>query len=289
MDLFPSTEGLLGLSGAGLNVAERAGLELSMQAITQEEKLARGSLSFWGKISGDSNDYLIAVATQAANYPFPSRKFYYTTSTKPEKLSIMPEKLSEAYVEHAKTLLSRPMSGEPSFPYEILAKPLAEGEEAVEPLLDENGEEIPPEIFREEHRLAFVVSLIDHDVAIVPRGAYMVDAAHQVVKSKVYEGLSFEAAGQLRNYYHFRAPESEHCTKALEKPGVVRPGDFLDPLEADLPKGCFSLVYSTSKTVAVLRSFYWPGSFFYHVIASSEYGSVYFGDGMPNLDIQFML
>lgn len=276
----------MGASGCGLNVAERAGLELSMLQIQQEEKLPRDSLSFWGKITGDQNDYLVAVA-QVAAYPFPAKKFYYTTSTKAEKLSKMPE-LSTEYVAHAKTLVSKPMSGEPSFPYEI-PKPEGEEEVAAEPVLDENGEEVQPEVFREEHRLAYVVQLIDHDTAVVPRGAYLVDAAHQVIKNTSYEGLSYEAAGQLRSYHHFRAPESDLCMMALEKPGIVRAAGFLDPIEADKPPGCFSLYYAASNTTAIIRSFYWPGAFFYHVIGTGKYGSVYIGDGIPNVDIQFML
>lgn len=278
-------ESYLGASGSGLTVAERAGLELSMLQTQQEEKLPRDGLSFWGKITGDNNDYLVAVALLPA-YPFPTKKFYYTTSKQPEKLSRMPD-LSAEYVAHAKTLLSKPFSGEPSLPYEM---PKVEGEEEpTEPQFDENGEEIAPEVFREEHRLAYVVGVIDHDVSVVPRGAYLVDASHQVIKNRSYDGLSYEAAGQLRSYFHFRAPESEQCMKALEKPGIVRAGDFLDPIDADKPTGTFSLYYSASNTMAIIRSFYWPGSYSFHAIGTSDYGSVYIGDGLPNVDIQFML
>ena len=98
-----------------------------------------------------------------------------------------------------------------------------------------------------------------------------------------------------------RAPESEHCMKALEKPGIVRAGEFLDPIEADKrvlkllisasnrPMGCFSLKYSPCNTLAIVRSFYWPGSYFYHSIGTGAYGSFYYGNGLPNVDIQFML
>ena len=74
--------------------------------------------------------------------------------------------------------------------------------------MDENGEEVQPEVFREEHRLAFHVALIAKDVTIVPRGAYIVDATHQVIKNKSFEGLSYEAAGQLRSYFHFRSADA---------------------------------------------------------------------------------
>ena len=141
----------------------------------------------------------------------------------------------------------------------------------------------------QEHKLAYHVALIDGDATVVPRGAYLVDAAHQVIKNPAYEGLAYEAAGQLRSYFHFRAPASERAQMALEKPGIVRAGDFLDPITEDKPAGTFSLYYDPSHTMAIIRSFYWPGSYSYHVIGTGQYGSVYMGDGLPNTDIQFML
>ncbi|KAH8045834.1 hypothetical protein JL722_13990 [Aureococcus anophagefferens] len=250
-------------SGSGLSISERAGLDIAMLQVRQSENLPLGSLSFWGRIKGKNDDYLVAVAL-TPSYPFPSKKFYYTTTAKSEKMSQMPD-LSEEYAAHAATLVSKPFAGEPSMPYPI---PPKEGEEEVvaEPVLDENGEEIQPEVFREEHKLAY-----------------------HVIKNPAYEGLAYEAAGQLRSYFHFRAPKSERAQKALEKPGVVRSGDFLDPIADDVPAGTFSLYYDPSNTMAIIRSFYWPGAYFYHQIGTGNYGSVYMGDGLPNTDIQFML
>ena len=123
----------------------------------------------------------------------------------------------------------------------------------------------------------------------MPRGAWLVDATHQVVKNKAYEGLSHEAAGQLRSYFHFRAPLSERAQMALEKPGIVRPGDFLDPIAEDGPPGTWGVQYDATNELACVRSFYWPGSYFCHEIDTGNFVSVYFGDGLPNDDIQFML
>ena len=119
---------------------------------------------------------------------------------------------------------------------------------------------------------------IDHDAAVLPKGAFIVDASHAVSKNKAYPGLSYEAAGNMANYFHFRKPESARASAGLEKPGIVRAGDFMDPIAEDSPAGVWSLSYDTSSQIACLRSFYWPGYFFYHVIESPEYGGVYFGD-----------
>ncbi|KAJ1447516.1 hypothetical protein M885DRAFT_419105, partial [Pelagophyceae sp. CCMP2097] len=148
----------LGASGHGLTVQEQAGLEVAMLYIQQSEKLDRGALAFWGKVTGDANDYLVCAATMP-HYPFPAKKFYYTTVTKPETLQAVPD-LTKEYGEHAAKLVQKPLVGDPAFPYPL---PVAEGVEPPEPVVDANGDEVQPEVFREEHRLAFAVALIDHD------------------------------------------------------------------------------------------------------------------------------
>merc|ERR1711981_937593 len=68
----------------------------------------------------------------------------------------------------------------------------------------------------------------------------------------------------LRNYLHFRYPENDRSKQALVKPGVVRHGDFLDNLEDDAPKGCWGVHYDPTAKYSIVRSFYWPGSYFCH-------------------------
>lgn len=175
-----------------------------------------------------------------------------------------------------------PFRGEPSL--------LLMTEDAEAPPDDGDEEQaVKRERFCERHRLAYTVAVIDHDVATLPRGAFVVDASHAIVKNKSYEGLSFEAAGNIANYYHFRAPESARAKACLAKPGIVRPSDFMDPIAEDQPSGVWALTYDNTSTMSILRNFYWPGYFFFHVIETNEYGGVYFGDGLANLDIAFML
>lgn len=44
-----------------------------------------------------------------------------------------------------------------------------------------------------------------------------------------------------------------------------------------------------SGTMSFVRNLYWDGFTFFTRIASPEYGGVYFGLGVPNFDIAFML
>jgi radial spoke head protein 9 len=236
---------------------------------------------FWGKVLAETNDYLVAYALVPA-YGFPTKKYFYCTSGDFTLVQMPP--LSEEFSKMA-SAISIPFRGEPSLPLMADGSAAAADEEPAE------GEEEapPPERFREMHRLAFTVSQIDHDVSVLPRGAFVVDASHNVIQNKSYGGLGYEAAGALDNYYHFRSPESAKAMAALAKPGLVRPSDFMDPCSDDSPKGCWALAYDTSATAVALRSLYWPGYFFFHLIDTPEYGGAYFGDGLPNLDIAFML
>jgi len=261
----------LGPSGYTLNMEERSGLQVSMLQRCKEENYP-SKLLFWGKIRGIQNDYLICYVL-LPDWEFPKKKFYYCT-TGEYTLKLLPE-ISEDYMEKAKVLNTR-FKGDPSFPLE------------GDPEEEEDAEN-PVEKFREVHRLSYVCSLIDHDVAVVPRGALMLDAAHRPILNRTYEGLSYSAAGNLKSYYHFRKAESTFAKSSMEKEGLVRAGDFLDPIANDKPDGIWSLTMDPSNTTTCIRSFYWPGYFFYHTIATPEYGSVYFGDGRKNEDLAFML
>ena len=52
------------------------------------------------------------------------------------------------------------------------------------------------------------VQRMDHDCALVPRGALVVDASKRIIESAHFDGLSFLSAGDKRSYMHCRPPES---------------------------------------------------------------------------------
>eukprot|EP00968_Pinguiococcus_pyrenoidosus_P016321 scaffold1557_cov246-Pinguiococcus_pyrenoidosus.AAC.15 len=248
----------------------------------REEKLP-GPLQLWGKIFGEVNDYIV-VFYLVATTSFPQRQYFYCTTTNPT-LKAMPP-LSPEFLDKAKATEGR-FSGEPDRP---LGEEAAADEEEEAPEEDEEGGEKPKkEVFAEHHRLAYVVSRIDHDVAVVPRGAFVLDALHRVLPARSFDGLSYEAAGMKRNYFHFRMPESPKAIATMAKEGLVRSTDFLDPIAADKPDEIWSLVYDESKTMALLQSHYWPGYTFYHEMDSGNYGGAYIGYGIENKDVAFMV
>jgi len=65
--------------------------------------------------------------------------------------------------------------------------------------------------------------------------------------------------------------------------------DFLDPVQGDLPRGCWSLQSDPSGTKVTLRSLLWPGYVSYHRAHSRIFGGLYIGDGRKNVDLPFLL
>ena len=81
---------------------------------------------------------------------------------------------------------------------------------------------------------------IDHDCALIPRGALSVDAAKRVIPSVNFQGLSYQTASETRAYQHLRHPKSLQGLALLKKPGIVKSGDFLDCIDQDKPTGKFA-------------------------------------------------
>ena len=51
----------------------------------------------------------------------------------------------------------------------------------------------------------------------------------------------------------------------------------------------WAISHDNAGTVSIVRNLYWEGYGFYSVLKTSDYGGAYFGTGVPNYDIAFML
>jgi radial spoke head protein 9 len=252
-----------------------------------EERLPT-PMKFWGRLSGVESDYLVAF-TLLPEFGFPAKKFYYC-NTSDFRLRQLPQ-LSEEFSAKAAECKGL-FSGDPSL--------LSAGDEEPEsPGVDEEGNELPaPEVFREVHRLAFTVAAIDEQAHAIPRGAFVATGSHQVVENGTFEGLSSSVATDLSSYFHFRAPKGESQQAALARPGLVRPSDFLDPLTSDGfgaesdsrgSSPLWSLSMHPSQSHALLRSLLWPGAVAFQQVGGKAWGWAYFGNGLVNEDIAFMV
>eukprot|EP01041_Mallomonas_annulata_P010733 gene10733-22422_t len=256
-----------------LNVEESAGLEVAVLQRKREENLS-GKIMFWGKIFGTTQDYLVVYSIDVMS-DFPEKKYYYCT-TSDYLLRALPD-LSKEYETTAEGITSR-FTGDPSF----MAYNGAEPEE-------EDPDAPPVERFREVHRLSFTVKQIDHDCSLITKGALVVDASKRIIFNTYFTGLSYQTAAETRSYYHFRRPENPQAVAMMKKNGIIKSGDFLDSITKDIPTEMWTVSHDNSGTMAFVRNLYWEGYYFYSVINSAEYGGAYFGLGVANLDIAFML
>ena len=77
---------LWGPGGLCLNIQEDAGLETALLDGALKNNLPK--LEFWGKITGTTDSYLIAVG-YSPEYPFPKKTFFWTTTSEAHELKVM--------------------------------------------------------------------------------------------------------------------------------------------------------------------------------------------------------
>jgi radial spoke head protein 9 len=143
--------------------------------------------------------------------------------------------------------------------------------------------------FCELDRLAYVVDEIDHATSVVPLGVYVVSPMHQVIANPSFPGLTWDQALQHYNFFHFRQPDLPERAQIIENAdGLVRAGDFFDPLIQDLD-GSWVISKDNTGSYTTLRNYVYPGAFCFHRPETPHYGTVYFGDGRKNPDIAFMI
>jgi len=101
--------------------------------------------------------------------------------------------------------------------------------------------------------------------AVLPKGAYMLDARNRVVENPNFSGLSFPE--RLDSYTH-----------GFEGPTLGE--DF---------NGVWSICYDSLKQRAMLKSLLWPGYFFYYSHSEKSFKGLYFGMGLKNAHLPFMM
>uniref|UniRef100_UPI00358EBDB5 radial spoke head protein 9 homolog n=1 Tax=Myxine glutinosa TaxID=7769 RepID=UPI00358EBDB5 len=255
------------VSGLGFGVEERTLLYSSLVVVQSEYRFHRVLL--WGKVLGLVHDYYIALGLGPERLK--KKKILFSTNGVDwHLLSPVPESL----LESAANLQGR-FQGNPSHEYQ--------------PPVVNNAAEDEEVKIKEEIRLAVVVAAIDEEVALAPRGAFIKTPIGQVIKNRSFEGLTIEEGVKLRSYMHLRELKLPSTMSLLQKSKLDPSIDFLDSIEKDFPKGCWSLQIEQGGRFAVLRSLHWIGLTFYHEMLAPNHGYAYIGFGEKNLDIAFML
>merc|ERR1712232_955150 len=236
---------------------------------------------------GGPQDYYIAYAIGETQFEFPTKVFFYATEDfKFQALPLLTEEIADKIIDLA---IETPFTGDP----QKVIEPVVEGEENADEnaAADENAENAPkkPPKLKEVDRLAQVVQEIDFDTAVVPRGAYALNEAHVIVPSGDFKGLGVTEATCCKKYVHFRPPTSVASLRALARTDMEFFADFLDPLDGDLPKGCWAIWQDPSVALVTLRSLLWPGYVGFHIPTTPKHGGLYFGHAQKNRDLPFIL
>lgn len=264
----------VGSSGVILSPEQKAALQTSLVILKSNHKFTQVKL--WGKILGVKDDYYIAQGF--SDDTFAAKTTLYS------KDCINWALLSAATDETLKKarMMTGRFTGDPSYECEHheITKVKQKGNETEEEIVT---------TMKEEDRLAAVIADVDHDVKIVPRGAFVQSPNGQVYENRNFGGLSVSESAKLCNYMHLRKAENFMMKTAFQRANYDRSLDFMDCLEDDIPKGSWSLQFERGSGQLTLRSLLWLGYTFFHVPESRIYGGVYVGNGERNIDLPFML
>ena len=140
----------------------------------------------------------------------------------------------------------------------------------------------------ETDRLSFVVRTIDHDTSVVPVGGFKMLPINELRRNDLFEGLSSEDLDKKEKYVHLRPVENQEKKDKIAMGKAVFDFDFLDSIADDPIKESWSIHVDSTKTTSTLRNLIWPGYFAYHKANTDEFGGVYMGYGIKNIDIPFM-
>ena len=140
----------------------------------------------------------------------------------------------------------------------------------------------------ETDRLSFVVRTIDHDTSVVPVGGFKMLPINELRRNDLFEGLSSDDLDKKEKYVHLRPVENQEKKDKIAMGKAVFDFDFLDSIADDPIKQSWSIHVDSTKTVSTLRNLVWPGYFAYHKSNTDEFGGVYIGYGIKNIDIPFM-
>ncbi|RZC39253.1 Radial spoke domain containing protein [Asbolus verrucosus] len=267
-----------------LHISEQSGHVISTEEgiilhnallILQNENHFR-KIFFWGRIFGTDNDYYLAYGYRSD--ALHDRIFYYSTNCLNWGLLPSPTE----YAKKLTPLCTVKFQGDPALVLDVLLEKdeISFGAPLQEPQVKK---------LKEEDRLSATIFFINQEVLTLPRGALFKRADGVIVENLSFEGLTTLESREIKSFLHFRVPTQKWNTNLLTRDDYNYAIDFLDPLDTDIPEGCWLQNLTSSEDIVVLKSLYWPGMFFYHFLGTPRYGFLYFGNGIKCLDVPFFL
>ena len=270
-------------NGVCLSLVERLKLETVLDQLKSDIKC--DEMQFWGIIYGSEKDYYIAKALYYKGYPyFPKKKYYFCSSS-----NFIFSELPSVYPHHIPDFhkFNTYFIGNPDI---ILEK---YDSEKINNLDDDmTGDNFNPKTKKknmtETDRLSYVVRAIDRDTSVAPVGGFKMMPINELRRNDLFEGLNSEDLDKKEKYVHFRPVENQEKKDKIDMGKAVLDFEFLDSIVDDPIKDSWSIHVDSTRTISSLRSLIWPGYFAYCKANSNEFGGVYFGYGIKNIDIPFM-
>ena len=270
------------VNGVCLSLEERIKLLTMLDQLKSDIKC--DEMQFWGKIIGAEKDYYISKAFYFKGFKnFHKKKYFFCSSNNfifSELPDIQPHHFDNFYKFNTYFI------GNPDI---ILEKyDLAQNKNTDEVIGDTFKPQLKKKNMTETDRLSFVVRTIDHDTSVVPIGGYKMLPIGELRRNDLFEGLSSQDLDKSEKYVHLRPVENQEKKDKIEMGKAVFDFDFLDSINEDPIKGSWSIQVDEMKSVSTLRNLVWPGYFAYHKANTNEFGGVYIGYGIKNVDIPFM-
>ena len=270
-------------NGVCLSLVEKLKLETTLDQLKSDIKC--DEMQFWGLIYGAEKDYYICKALYYKGYlEFPKKKFFFCSSS-----NFIFSELPDIQPHHIQNFhkFNTYFIGNPDI---ILEKYDSENTTNLDDELI--GDSFKPKLKKknmtETDRLSFVVRAIDRDTSVVPVGGFKMLPINELRRNDLFEGLNSEDLDKKEKYLHFRPVENQEKKDKIAMGKAVFDFEFLDNIADDPIKDSWSIHVDSTKTISTLRSLVWPGYFAYCKANSDQFGGVYFGYGIKNIDIPFM-
>ena len=105
-----------------------------------------------------------------------------------------------------------------------------------------------------------------------------------------FSGLTVDKLSDLNSYMHVRPVEQKEKKELADREEDIFNHEFLDCVALDVPNSSWSVQKDPINPVLVtIRSRLWPGYYAYHGANTGQFGGIYIGDGIKNVDLPFML
>ncbi|XP_074102921.1 radial spoke head protein 9 [Cotesia typhae] len=268
----------VGYSGVCIGTERSQLLKNSLLLLGKENNFDK--IYYWGRINGIERDYYIAYG-HGKDY-LRNQTYYYSFNCLDWLLLPKATKTDKVI----SSLLTNYFQGDPSVKTSAQVPDFSLSDEETSKSI-ENG--VTSCEIKEEDRLSATVDLINNDSIIIPRGSWIKHPSGDVGKNAAFTGLNLNECLELKSYLHARLPLRKSDMNLIKKQDYNCALDFLDSIDIDLSKECWSLQLHLKDNLIIIRNLYWPGMTFYHKINSSEYGSIYVGDGIKNKCLAFMI